>query len=49
MAEIKALLEVPENLPENSVIESIAVLPVRNLVVYPHMAAALVADRLGWM
>ena len=47
MAEIKALQEVPLNLQENSVIESIAVLPVRNLVVYPHMASALVADRPG--
>ena len=47
MAEHKALQEVPVNLRENSVIESIAVLPVRNLVVYPHMAAALVADRPG--
>ena len=45
MAETKALQEVTVNLQENSVIESIAVLPVRNLVVYPHMAAALVADR----
>ncbi len=47
MAEVKALQEVQMNLQENSVIESIAVLPVRNLVVYPHMAAALVADRRG--
>jgi len=28
-------------------VDSIAVLPVRNLVVYPHMAGALVADRKG--
>ncbi len=47
MAESKALQEVQMNLQEDSVIESIAVLPVRNLVVYPHMAAALVADRPG--
>lgn len=47
MAEVKALQEIPTNLQEDSVIESIAVLPVRNLVVYPHMAAALVADRPG--
>ena len=47
MAEDKALQEIETNLQEDTVIESIAVLPVRNLVVYPHMAAALVADRLG--
>ena len=47
MAELKALQEVKSNLQEDSVIESIAVLPVRDLVVYPHMAAALVADRPG--
>ena len=47
MAELKALQEVKMNLQEDSVIESIAVLPVRDLVVYPHMAAALVADRPG--
>ncbi len=47
MAELKALQEVRMNLQEDSVIESIAVLPVRNLVVYPHMASALVADRPG--
>ncbi len=47
MAEDKALQAIETNLQEDTVIESIAVLPVRNLVVYPHMAAALVADRLG--
>ncbi|MCY3555689.1 MAG: endopeptidase La [Gemmatimonadetes bacterium] len=47
MVEVKALQEIQTNLQEDSVIESIAVLPVRNLVVYPHMAAALVADRPG--
>lgn len=47
MAEIKALQEIETNLQEDSVIDSIAVLPVRDLVVYPHMAAALVADRPG--
>ena len=47
MAEVKALKEVSMDLQDNQVIDSIAVLPVRNLVVYPHMAAALVADRPG--
>ena len=47
MAEVKALQEVSMNLQDNQVIDSIAVVPVRNLVVYPHMAAALVADRPG--
>lgn len=47
MAEVKALQEFQQNLQEDAMIESIAVLPVRNLVVYPHMAAALVADRPG--
>ncbi len=47
MAEVKALKEIPMDLQDNQVIDSIAVLPVRNLVVYPHMAAALVADRPG--
>ena len=47
MTEVKALQEVQMDLQDNSVIESIAVLPVRNLIVYPHMAAALVADRQG--
>ncbi|SVA97705.1 uncharacterized protein METZ01_LOCUS150559, partial [marine metagenome] len=31
----------------NEIIESIGVLPVRNLIVYPHMAAPLVANRSG--
>ena len=47
MAEVKALKEITMDLQDNQVIDSIAVLPVRNLVVYPHMAAALVADRPG--
>ncbi len=47
MAEVKALKEVSMDLQDNQLIDSIAVLPVRNLVVYPHMAAALVADRPG--
>ena len=32
---------------ENGIVESIGVLPVRNLIVYPHMAAPLVANRPG--
>ena len=47
MAEVKALQEVSMDLQDKQVIDSIAVLPVRNLIVYPHMAAALVADRPG--
>ena len=32
---------------ENGIVESISVLPVRNLILYPHMAAPLVANRPG--
>lgn len=32
---------------ESRIIETIAVLPVRNLIIYPHMAAPLVANRPG--
>ncbi len=39
--------EAQTNPREESVIDSIAVLPARNLVVYPHMTATLVADRPG--
>ena len=39
--------EFPNERKNAQIIESIGVLPVRNLVNYPHMAAPLVANRSG--
>ena len=45
MKDEKGIAEQPLNLPHNQIIDSITVLPVSNLVVYPHMAAAIVIDK----
>lgn len=45
-----ALKENPDDTAEQQesrIIDTIAVLPVRNLIIYPHMAAPLVANRPG--
>lgn len=47
MLEFNVQQEKLGNQYDKSEIETVAILPVRNVVVYPHMAAALVADRSG--
>ena len=47
MAEAEEYTNVKDIAEDSAIIETIAVLPVRNLIVYPHMAAPLVANRPG--
>jgi len=47
MAAVKEHTHVEDVAKDSSIVDTIAVLPVRNLIVYPHMAAPLVANRPG--
>ena len=47
MAAVEEHTPVEDVTKDSRIVDTIAVLPVRNLIVYPHMAAPLVANRPG--
>ena len=47
MAAVEEHTHVKDVAKDSRIVDTIAVLPVRNLIVYPHMAAPLVANRPG--